>query len=132
MSNLSFIPWLATDSSNLPDTKLEDLPIVRLNGLTIADHIAKMPLSSELDVDECGDVSWDVVAPGNPNVWTGTEYVGDWELASSPDSCESWTSLDPQANGFIGQIDPFSSGNWAAHGAAQCGVAAHLYCFEIE
>jgi hypothetical protein len=120
----SWVAWLSDDSTDAKDRLTQRAgPIVRLDGLTIADDIADLTdgsIQSPILVDETLSVQ------AAQRVWTGTSASG---TGSGGPDWEDWAT-NVVVGGGDGQSDATGVG-WTQLGVARCDYEQPMYCFEL-
>ena len=117
--------WLALISSDAQDAKdlvSPGMPIVRLDGIQVADDKADMfdyTIDNEIRVNELLNFE-------KGEVWTGTFANG---LATDID-CQDWTIL--LKYGTVGKVGgTYTDLRWMYDSKKDCEMDAHLYCIEV-
>ncbi len=126
--------WLAS-GDGAPDTLFmrSPSPYLRRDGATVADDYTDLTTCDAAAPFDCLqnpiDVTEENVAlAGFRPVWTNVLPSGSIHGVFSQDSCFYWTADVFGAR--VGNASHTTAG-WTAAGAGfECGVAAHLYCFE--
>ncbi len=126
--------WLAS-GDGAPDTLFirSASPYLRTDGATVADDFSDLTTCDAASPFTClqnpiNVTEENVALLGFRPVWTNVLPSGAIHGVFSQDSCFYWTADVFGAR--VGNASDTTAG-WTAAGAGfECGVAAHLYCFE--